>query len=71
MILLQTHRIVPLAGLVHTLPMQAYPALATLSALGRWQLLGQTHHLTLSDYSAPQTGTHIHARAHRVLRAEG
>lgn len=67
----KTHRIVPLAGLVHTLPMQAYPALATLCALSRWQLLGQTHHLALPDYSAPQTSTYIHAWAHCVLGPEG
>ena len=60
-----------LAGLVHTLPLQADAPLPAGRPLHSRQLLGQTHHLSVADHGAPQAGAHVHPRAHRVLRPEG
>lgn len=66
-----SYRVVLLARLVHTLSLQADAPLPTRRSLHGRQLLGQTHHLPLADHGAPQPGAHVHARADRVLGAEG
>ncbi len=66
-----SYRVVSLAGLVHTLPLQADASLPAGRSLHGRQLLGQAHHLSLSNYGAPQPRTYVHAWADRVLGAEG
>lgn len=66
-----SYRVVLLAGLVHTLSLQADASLPAGRPLHRRELLGQTNHLPLPDHSAPQPGAHVHARADCVLRPEG
>lgn len=60
-----------LAGLVHTLSLQADASLPAGCSLHGRQLLGQTHHLSLANYGAPEPRTYVHARADRVLRPKG
>lgn len=60
-----------LSGLVHTLPLQADSTLAAGRPFHRRQLLGQTHHLSLADHSAPQPRAYVHAGADGVLGPEG
>lgn len=60
-----------LSSFVHTLSLQADAPLPAWRALHRRKFLGQTHHLSLADHGAPQAGAHVHARADRVLEAEG
>lgn len=59
-----------LPGLVHTLPLQADASFPARRPLHGWQLLGQTHHLSLPDDGAPQAGADVHAGADGVLGAE-
>lgn len=60
-----------LAGLVHTLALQADAPLPAGGPLHGWQLLGEAHHLSLADHGTPKPGTYVHAGADCVLRAEG
>lgn len=66
-----SYRVVSLAGLVHTLSLQADASLPAGCSLHGRQLLGQANHLSLANHSAPEPGTYVHARADRVLGAEG
>lgn len=66
-----SHRIVSLAGLVHTLALQADASLPARGPLYGGQLLGQAHHLSLTNHSTPKPGTYVHAGADCVLGAEG
>lgn len=66
-----SYRVVSLAGLVHTLALQADASLPAGGSLHGRQLLGQAHHLSLANHGAPESGTHVHARADCVLGAEG
>lgn len=66
-----SYRVVSLAGLVHALPLQADASLPAGRSLHGRQLLGQAHHLSLANHGAPQPRTYVHARADRVLGAEG
>lgn len=66
-----SYRVVPLACLVHTLSLQADASLPAWCPLHCWQLLGETHHLSLAHHGAPQPGAHVHAGADGVLGAEG
>lgn len=66
-----SYRVMFLSGLVHTLSLQADASLPAGRSLHCWQFLGQTHHLSLADHSAPQSRTYVHARADCVLGAEG
>lgn len=60
-----------LSGFVHTFPLQADSTLPTGRSFHCRQLLGQTHHLSLADHSAPQPRAYVHAGADGVLGPEG
>lgn len=66
-----SYRVVLLAGLVHTLSLQADASFPTGCSFHGRQLLGQTHHLSLADDGAPQPRAHVHPRADGVLGAKG
>lgn len=61
----------PLARLVHTLPLEADASLSTGRPLHGRKLLGQANHLALANDGAPKAGTHVHAGADGVLGTEG
>lgn len=60
-----------LAGLIHALSLKADASFPTGGSFHGWQLLGQTHHLSLANHGAPQPGADVHPRADGVLGAEG
>lgn len=60
-----------LAGLVHTLALQADASLPAGGPLHGRQLLGEAHHLSLTNHGTPKPGTYVHAGADCVLGAKG
>lgn len=68
--LVSPYRVMFLAGFIHTLSLQADAPLPTGCSLHSWQLLGQTHHLSLANHCTPQPRAYVHAWADCVLRAK-
>lgn len=71
MSIVPSYRVVPLARLVHTLPLEADASLSTGCPLHGRKLLGQANHLALANDGAPKARTHVHAGADGVLGSEG
>lgn len=66
-----SYRVVSLARLVHTLPLEADTPLSTGRPLHGGKLLGQADHLALANDGTPEAGTHVHSGADSVLGSEG